>query len=136
MVRNNGVGVYDSTDVKWLWSLGAKVTLYSSSGSNGTITLSDSAANYNHLKIYYRTSSSNSVYSSVEVYSPNDKSVSLMALRESYSSGNVYFSHKVVSISGLTISNTNYGQGQYGTNVGVNNTNDIYITRVEGWSDS
>lgn len=53
------------------------VSLYDNdAGTAGTVTLSDSAANYNYLEIYFFNTSDN-IYSSVKVYKPNDKSVDL-----------------------------------------------------------
>ena len=51
-------------------------TLYdNSTGSNGAITLSDSASNYNFIEIYFFSADND--YSSVKVYNPNNKRVAL-----------------------------------------------------------
>ena len=117
--------------------MGGKTVLYNnSSGTTGTVTLSNSAANFNHMRIYFR-SNRNSVdyYSSVDVYSPNGKTVSLecMIIDGSYA----YHNYKAATISGTSITNTS-GYGWYGNNASSATTvgqNNIYITRVEAWNE-
>lgn len=57
--------------------------------TNSAVTLSDSAANYEHMKIYYDslTGGTTPVYGSVCIYNPNGKSVNLF-IGEAGSSGN------------------------------------------------
>lgn len=125
-------GWSDGTRGSWRRLADVPVVLYdNSTGTNGSVTLSSSAANYTYLEIFYR--GNDSQYSSVKVYSPNGKDVSLLASL-GYNS-RIYFKQKVVNISGTSISNKNYSQGWFnGSNQqGWSNDNNIYITRVLGY---
>lgn len=52
------------------------VVLYNNTnGATGTVTLSETAANFQYLEILY---SKSGIYQSVKVYSPNNKKVSLL----------------------------------------------------------
>lgn len=56
----------------------APVVLYNNSnGTTGTVTLSETSANFRMLEIFY--SKGSIVYQSVKVFSPNGKTVSLIA---------------------------------------------------------
>ena len=70
-------------------------------GTTGTVTLSDSAANYNYLEIYFFNTADN-IYSSVKVYKPNDKSVDLTA--GAFFGNQLYFKSANRTISGTSIS--------------------------------
>lgn len=112
---------------------GYKVLYNNSSGSNGTITLNDSAINYNHLQIFYR--SNDYWYSSVDVYAPNGK---LVCLSVNYTDGSkyLYTKAKECSISGASLTNTSKtGETRIG-NGGATTysaSNNIYIYLVLGW---
>ncbi len=103
------------------------ISLYTG-GSNANITLSDSAANYTYLEIFFNA---NNYYNSVKVYSPNNKNV--------YLSVNVvnadasYFQNKIVLINGTSISNVVFNQNTVGSSVATENANNIYITKVIGY---
>jgi hypothetical protein len=109
-----------------------KVLYNNTSGSNEAITLSDSAANYNYLKIYFKDAYDRC--GSREIYSPNGKYVSLLTGTTPANSAGLYMCSKTVSISGTTISNIGYSQNVIGVS-SVSSTiyNYIYITRVEGY---
>lgn len=79
-----------------------------SQAMSGTITLSDSAANYKMLVICFKTN--DGFYDSTTVYNPNGKDVILWSAGVTAASGNhgrIYMKIKVVNISGTTI-NTSY----------------------------
>lgn len=107
-------------------------TLYSNStGSNGTITLSDNASNYD--KFYIEFIDNDGTVSSKEVTTPNGKSVYLSI---TYPSSVSYKKDVIVSISGTSITPTTYStitfrSGQSPTI--ANSTNYIYITKVIGF---
>lgn len=108
-----------------------KVLYENSSGSNGTITLSETSANFSYIEIFYKTN--DEVYSSVKVLSPNGKIVSLMS---QWSGTVVYLKTKMMSISGTTITNhstTAYSEVKLSQTATVENTNNIYITKVVGY---
>lgn len=115
-----------------------KVLYANETGSNGTITLSDSAANYEHLTIYYCNGASYT-HSSTTIYNPNGKNVNLF-LGGTTNNGGVFWPiGKDVTISGMSITtratNRYYGavSGTTSTAIKTAANNEIYITRVEGW---
>lgn len=134
---NSGVVSYmTAANFRTLIGVSAKPTqLYNStSGSSGTITLSQTAANFNHLRIFYRHNSDNT-YFSVDVYSPNSKLV-LLPIVEATSSA-AWIVGRLVQISGTSVSTYNNWYGEQNTTTGAsyNHTNYVNIVRVEGWND-
>jgi hypothetical protein len=117
------------------------VVLYSdSTGTNGTVTLSKSSANYTHMKIYYRDDGGRC--GAQEVYIPNGKTISLRVL--SGDSGQFFVNHGAFTIRGTTITpdSTYYGtfmhisstdMGTHWDKLTMNHV--IYITRVEAWGE-
>lgn len=82
-------------------------TLFNStSGERGTVTLSDSSANYDYIEIFYANNSGVNG-SSVKVYNPNGKNVVLMTI-QAYLDGTTAVKeirNNLRTISGNTISN-------------------------------
>lgn len=120
------------------------VVLYDdNTGSNGDIILSDSAANYTYLEIFYRNNDNN--YSSVKIYSPNNKKVSLLNGSINYTSTEnmrSFIKQRTINISGTSITTAinnsviNAGDVKItnsATTVTPSGTNNIYITRVIGY---
>ena len=103
-------------------------------GTNGTVTLSQTAANFNHMRIYFREIRK-PLTSSVDVYGPNGKTVALsVALVDGEYA---YNQCKTAAISGKTVSITS-GYGWFGKNTSAATTvnqNNIFITRIEGWNE-
>lgn len=133
---NNGVLSYmTAANFRSLLGVSAKPTqLYNNAtGSNGTITLSQTAANFNHMRIYYKHSDDNT-YSSVDVYSPNSKLV-LLTIIEATSSA-AWIVGRLVQISGTSVSTYNNWYGVQNTTTGASysHTNYVSIVRVEGWN--
>ena len=82
--------------------------LYSnSSGTSGTVTLSDSAANYDYLVIYFRNY--NDRFSSIKIYSPNEKTTAL-ELNDHNSSQGWFSRGCIATIIGSTIVLSNQNQ--------------------------
>jgi hypothetical protein len=103
------------------------------SGTNGTVTLSETAANFSKLKIFYK--SDDNAYQSVQVVSPNGKFVEL-SVNHARGAGQV--TEVIVKGSWVTISGTSITVGGY-CNIGITTSavtsypgNVIYIVRVEG----
>lgn len=109
------------------------------------IYLSDSAANYKRLKIFYATDDNE--WSSVEVYEPNGKEVSLWAAHYNHGKqGSGLFSQmwmksKTVTISGRVIDTSkdsspdvNYNRGQWNGRQTWEDKDKIGIKRVEGYT--
>ena len=124
-------GWSNGTRGSWRRLADAPVVLYNNaSGTNGSVALSSSAANYTYLEIFYR--GNDNQYSSVKVFEPNGKEVSLLVSLTS--SSQIYFKQKIVNISGTSITNTNYSQARFNaSSQGWSNDNYIYITRVIGY---
>lgn len=124
-----------------VWIKGAlsfRAVLYNNtSGSNGTIGLSASAANYNHMRIYFRINDGTNFVKSVTIHSPNGKSPMLLG---TYPNGSTsqYLKGKTVNIIGKSIANNGTGYAEswiYSNSAGTSNSNVVYITRVEAWNE-
>ena len=127
--RKLGNGTYEYKDMS---GTNVPVVLYNdATGTNGSVTLSSSAANYTYLEIFYR--GNDSQYSSVKVFEPDGKQVSML-VSLTYNN-QIYFKQKIVTISGTSISNKNYSQGWFNNSnqQGWSADNNIYITRVLGY---
>lgn len=103
-------------------------------GTTGTVTLSQTAANFTYLKIYY--CDNDSIYNCTNIVSPNGKRAYLLSGYPLTSSNqNMNFKHKVVTISGTSISRFGSETAiiQNGVHPQVINENLTKIVRVEGW---
>ena len=121
-----------------IWS---SYTLYANENTpmSGPITLSDSAANYDMLEIFFK--SNDGFYSSTRVYSPNEKRVCLVSII--YYDTSMYSKSKEVLISDTSIdtylypdAGGKYYTGQISCNPAGNNStygDFIAITQVLGW---
>lgn len=112
------------------------ISLYdNSTGTNGTVTLSQTAANFTYLEIFYKISQSETSYKSATIYSPNGKYVNLEAvLRASNQTVNYIFS-AIYSISGTTMTLKWAGRSYFyndSTN-SIATDNGINIVKVLGW---
>lgn len=123
-----------------IWAACKPTQLYNNtSGSNGTITLSASAASYTHMRIYYKsTDDATHQLSSVDVYQPNGKVVILSCV-DGWKSGNTWFQSRLVKINGTSIA-TYDGDNTHAAILASGGTqsnvaNFIYILRVEGWNE-
>lgn len=117
-------------------------TVLSTTETNGNLTLNSSAANFNHMRIYYR--SNDSFHHSVTVVSPNNKYVDLVGtVVRSSTAGNIYMKVRTVKISANSIASgtPNSGHASYNEVYLSNNSitgsynNNIYIYRVEAWNE-
>ena len=107
-------------------------------GTTGTVTLSETSANFNFLKIYYYKDESGAggkVYHEATIYSPNGKLATLFSVHYANATNHQMVS-KVVQISGTSITH------KYGmlTNITTSKTigaceiqNAIYIIRIDGY---
>ena len=115
------------------------VVLYNSTaGTNGTVTLAGNAADYERLKIYYK--SDDNTYSSVDVYQPDGKCVDLSVNHctgtSASAAGPIWVKGCMVTISGTSITVGTYGNAKIDTtassSVSGATENVIKIVRVEG----
>lgn len=114
----------------------AGTVLYNNiTGTNGTVYLSESVANFSWLRIFYRDN--DWFKASIDVHYPQGTYGDLVITAKS-PSGIFWTKHRTVSISGSAISSIRYGcYSVYGTSVGGNgdeNTNNIWITAVIGYN--
>lgn len=116
------------------------VTLYNnSSGTTGTVTLSETAANFNYLELYY-CDNNNKQHRSVKIANPNNKIVTLDTAEAYDKDKNIY-----IRTTNYTISNTsiivraymymNFWQFSGGEDCGVDveKSNYIKIVKVLGY---
>ena len=104
-------------------------------GTNGTVTLSDSAENYEYLEIFY-CDNTHSYYGNQKIYKANGKDTAL-SLTPYYNDGSAHYSYiynGIISIDNTSISRIRSSYMQIrGTSVNSHNGNNyLYITRVLG----
>lgn len=118
------------------------VTLYdnASASASASATLSETAANFKRLTIFFKDTDNN--YSSVDVWSPNGKRVSLsLTWINGASTQEMYQRVRWVTISGTTISTSQLnsgekyrtGQVKLGATASVTNSDYISIVHVIGY---
>lgn len=107
----------------------ADVLYNNTSGSNGNITLSASAANYTMMEIFFRDNDSH--YNSTKVYAPNGKTVNL-SMCESTENSYVVLKRREVTISGTSVNTQSYAEANPITDT-YSATNRIYIYAVVGY---
>jgi len=111
--------------------ISGQVLYNSTSGTAGTVTLSDSAENYTYLEIFYRSSGDNAC-GSVKVFSPNGKLVHLGTIH--YIADYDYAKFALVSVSGSMITfSQNYQITIKNNGSAYSAENAIFITRVVGY---
>ncbi len=110
--------------------IGYKEIYSNNTGVTGTITLSESAGNFNMLEIFYHGDTD--TYSSVRIWSPNGKRI---ALDLSYiNSENHWIQGVNKSISGTSITTINASETKISVSPpGVAKKDYIKITKVLGW---
>lgn len=79
-----------------------KVLYENSSGSNGTITLNETAANFSYLEIYLKNSDDN-IHFMQKVNSPNGKKVAISTSNYNTSQSAFYLGSKVYNVSGTSM---------------------------------
>lgn len=109
-------------------------TVLFSGSTNGTVTLSDSAANYEYLEIYF-TDNNGRGEGFTKSYSPDGKTLHLV-LVETNGSGSFYIRHTNYTISGSSIApiSNKYGYSYWNGSSWINSgaSNYLKITRVVG----
>lgn len=111
--------------------ISGQVLYDNASGTAGIVTLSDSAANYTYLEIFYRSSGDNAC-GSVKVLSPNGKLVHLGTIH--YVADYDYAKFALVSVSGSMITfSQNYQIILKNNGSTYSAENAIFITRVVGY---
>lgn len=104
-------------------------------GTTGTVTLSQTSANFSVLEIYYRSNNTSpTTYDCVRVWSPNGKTASMIIRFRYDNNGYTQYDTKRVTISGTSITHVEgtYSNTQNGACY-AGNQNTIYITKVLGY---
>lgn len=113
------------------------VQLFSSNGTSGTITLSDSILNYDYIEIYYKENTSDSFYC-VKI-APTFKSKWLInSIHYSASDAYTVLNARKLTITNTTITQsdiayTNLHSNQYPT---VRTENNLFILKVIGYKNN
>lgn len=112
------------------------VQLYSSNGSNGTITLSDNVSNYDYLEIYYKEEQAESFHC-IKVTPTFKPKWQAMDIRYS-SDGYMVFNVKKFTITGTTITQSDgrYANFPKGGATDIRNELRIYILKVKGYKNN
>ena len=101
---------------------------FNTSGTSGTVTLTQTAANFTFVDIFFK--GNDGYYDFTRVYSPNGKVVNLSTM-ESTANGSLNCKWKAMTISGTSITNKYYGEmDNGGTPASVNH---IYVCGVIGY---
>lgn len=137
------VYISEPNEVGGGWSVNRRIraqpdTLYNNaSGSNGTITLSKSSANYTHMRIYFRTDDGTAYQTAKDVYYPNGKYVPLSAATTVQGQNQTWLKTRLVKISGtsITTDTTRYANTNVTYYSEFQKTNLIYIIHVEAWNE-
>ena len=99
-------------------------------GSNSSVTLSQSAANFNYLEIFYRVLD---VYYSNKVYAPNGKKVGLFGATNEFTVMQLGSATATINGTTITISNAQMANIPNGSVPGNWNASNMYIVRVDGY---
>lgn len=123
--------VKDYVDEKSNYILNGTVLYESTSGTTGTVTLSESVANYDYIDIHFKTNDGNFIKTE-RLYKPNGKATSLMYWHLSDNTFG-YVKVRSININGTSITNSHYSEFSISTSVSASASNNIYITRVVGY---
>ena len=137
----------DTSWPDWVSLQNVPVVLYNNtSGTNGTVTLSQSAANFDHMRIYAKfqgNATDNFTFCSTDVYSPNGKRVTVMCAGVDNSGITCLYLHtKDLMVSGTSITVMNWGYSWFQSSsatsnvAGIEQGNYVYVTRVEAWNEA
>lgn len=102
-----------------------------SSGSLISITLSDTAANYRYLEIYFNAEN---VYKSIKVFNPNGRQIDL-CVDNVFATSNYYKNSRwTINNNAITLNAGNeYAVYDSGFSTFVTNSNKVKITKVIGY---
>lgn len=125
-------GVNSATMSGWVSIPNYKTLYENSSGTQGTVTLSETSANFSYMEIYYRITDGANIGKSVKVYAPNGKRVEL-DYTNADNAGNAWYKGKEVNISGTSITKFSAVEVTL-KGATTTNTDRIFITKVVGYN--
>lgn len=118
--------------------IGSPKVLYNdASGTTGTIALSQSAANFDYMRIYFKKGSDSEACATIDLYQPDGKRASLV-IANPYAPDATQILGRTVTISGTSITpyrNEFWANGASSISGGTTSTLSICITRVEAWNE-
>ena len=101
-ISKGGTGGETATEARTNLEVMKAYTLYeNSSGTQSTITLSDSSANYEYIEIYFR--SNMNYYDASKIYNPSGRSISLNTAEISLEKSRGYVKVSTINFSGNTV---------------------------------
>lgn len=117
--------------------IGSPKVLYNdASGTTGTVTLSQSAAGFDYMRIYFKKVGDSEACATIDLYQPDGKRASLV-IANPYASDATQIIGRTVTVSGTSITpyrNEFWANGASSLSGGTTSTLSIYITRVEAWN--
>lgn len=118
------------------WSTISKVLYNDPTGTTGDVVLSETAANFEYIEIFYRTNDQD--YGSTKVYQPNGKKVSLSTAVHAIGTGELVYKVSIKEFDGVNLVKVTDGAGdEYGeassASTNISHQNNVYITRVVGY---
>ena len=110
-------------------------TLYNdATGSTGTITLSETSANYSYLEVYYKSAHTSGIISSkVDVSLGTANDIVLMGMSSSSATTHMYMAVCIYTLSGTSLTPTNYREYNAYNNTVDASSNKINIFKVVGY---
>lgn len=136
-----GTVTLDSTSrAAWLSALAPDVLYNDPTGTGGAVTLSASAADYDHMCIYTRKNNDSSAEFSTLVYKPDGKHVAIMTANAVASTTQLMLANVYISGTSITRYKTEVFANPSATSTytavqgGYSSpSNSLYIFRVEAW---
>jgi hypothetical protein len=114
-------------------SKGVSVLFDDDDGETGNLTLPQSAADFDTMRIYFKKSSGHYGYSSLDVHQPNGKLVSMTVFEPYHTEQVTWFASRTVKINDTAVMTYDYANGSIGSSQTGGSVNEIAITRIEAW---
>ncbi len=136
-VANGGTGASNAASARTnLGAAPAEEVLYNNtSGTNSTITLAASAANYTYVEVFYKDNDGS--YYSQKVYQPDQKEATLIGGNASFSGSTLWFKIAVINFNGTAVGWRTNRRGEIAftgaTITYTSSTTNLYITRIVGY---
>lgn len=109
------------------------VLYYEPYGTTGTVTLAHSAADYGHMRIFFRKVNGQNQRGSVDVYSPDGQYVNMTIFEPYHGQSVTWFASKTAHIEGAAVTVYDYSSGRINSSPTSGSGDEIAIYRVEAW---
>lgn len=130
------IGAGNADKLNWVGKIAIPKNLYNNtSGTDGTVTLSETSANFSYFDIFFLDTQGGSKLNSVRVYAPNGKTVNLNSVIKDPTQDVMFFFSSIIQISGTQITFTYKASSNMyaGSATNYSNTNSIKIVRIDGY---